>query len=563
MANYTIFLIIFAVWVLLGVATTLARILGKAFRTPLPPSPPQTPDDTQPGAAHVLSYAAPTIKPSIFRLHPGMAPILAAAEGVAILILPIAPVVPLFLVLHVARNHALVAIVVFSLTLLMMAPLFWLGLRRFDSIPAAARWPLHKLRISWWCGIPAILLVLFLLHLKTQHDLAHVRAQMYAQSDGLVIPVPDGVTNAAEIYREAFPRLTDIPDWVARFSSSEAGDPVPPPALSEEQEKLIPLVHQAAGLPVADWGINRRLNINASLLHLAKLRACATLLRIHAAREAQAGRIDSAIQDIKSIRLIARHAGQGQVLIEGLVALGCDAVAMAATEDVLPFITDERSLEQLLIAPNDEHRNLRTRMFRGEEASAVLFLTDVYSSNSTSLSAFRPLGVILADAEISAIRGIFQDAASVADQDSLKAVSDLKALDARRYERRKLGGIVYSIVIPPVQRPIERSIEVETLQQINNLAIAARKFYLRTGRLPAHFEELIAAGLIQQIPIDPFTGNPIFLTQKQDELILYSVGLDRRDDGGEHVRGKDRTFRIGVKPLWEIDRQTAPPQGGI
>jgi hypothetical protein len=75
--------------------------------------------------------------------------------------------------------------------------------------------------------------------------------------------------------------------------------------------------------------------------------------------------------------------------------------------------------------------------------------------------------------------------------------------------------------------------------------------YLRTGHLPATLDELVSAGVIERVPVDPFSGKPIRMKVKEQEVIIYSVGSDGRDDGGDPRR--DVTFRVGIRPLWEID----------
>jgi hypothetical protein len=96
-----------------------------------------------------------------------------------------------------------------------------------------------------------------------------------------------------------------------------------------------------------------------------------------------------------------------------------------------------------------------------------------------------------------------------------------------------------------------KTMEKEFQGQLNNVGIAARKMYLRTGRLPATLDELVSAGLIEQVPVDPFSGKPIRMKVREQEVVVYSVGSDGRDDGGNPRR--DVTFRVAVRPLWEID----------
>lgn len=90
--------------------------------------------------------------------------------------------------------------------------------------------------------------------------------------------------------------------------------------------------------------------------------------------------------------------------------------------------------------------------------------------------------------------------------------------------------------------------------QLSDVGLAVRRICLRSGRLPASLDEVVSAGLLERVPTDPFSGKPIRMMAKADEAVIYSVGQDGRDDGGDCVRGRDITFRVGTKPLWQIDQ---------
>ncbi|HEX2972612.1 MAG TPA: hypothetical protein VHP11_09785 [Tepidisphaeraceae bacterium] len=67
------------------------------------------------------------------------------------------------------------------------------------------------------------------------------------------------------------------------------------------------------------------------------------------------------------------------------------------------------------------------------------------------------------------------------------------------------------------------------------------------GQLPTKLEDLCPAYL-SEIPIDPFDGQPMRLKIDGEQAVVYSVGPDRKDDGG--VKGEapshpgDITFQV-------------------
>ena len=61
---------------------------------------------------------------------------------------------------------------------------------------------------------------------------------------------------------------------------------------------------------------------------------------------------------------------------------------------------------------------------------------------------------------------------------------------------------------------------------------ALEAYRRQTGDWPERLEEL-TPGLLPAIPYDRFDGGPIKYCLKNDQPVLYSIGVDRVDDGGE------------------------------
>lgn len=567
MLNYCIFIVIWAAVAVVNAAASLAIILARAYREA--PAPPSAAIPNTAPADRVLAYAPVRAKQSIFRRFPQLAGVGAIIEFAVIANVSLTPAILAWSFSGVLRQYAIVAMGVGVLALTVACMVVWRGLRQANGVPTAANWPRRKLTIGWIVGVILCGLVLVILDAGTKSRMRRVRDEVSALSESLHVPVPAGTQNAADIYREAFVMYgadgSKVPDWSSRYSRLEDG-PVAPPALSEELKQAVAVLHRAADQPVADWGIDpKTYSIVTPLAHLKDLRASANLLRIDAAREAQEGHVDAAIRDITTIRAIARHTAQGQTLVEGLVAIGVDSVAYAATEDVLPFANDERVLDGLVIQRDETQQHRRKRMFQGEGALSVRMMADIFDgkiANVAPVVAASPLNwfrVFLADTEIRATRAIYSDVAIAASYEPVRAIAEMRRIDAQLPIRARNSGILTSILMPSVGRAGMKAIEVEMLGELSNVGLAARRMYMRTGRLPSTPDELVSSGLLDRVPTDSFSGNPIRLAVKANEVVIYSVGADGRDDGGDHVRDKDITFRVGLKPLWEIDRATTQP----
>ena len=72
-------------------------------------------------------------------------------------------------------------------------------------------------------------------------------------------------------------------------------------------------------------------------------------------------------------------------------------------------------------------------------------------------------------------------------------------------------------------------------------AIGIESYRLANGRLPERLNE-IAPDFLLTIPVDPFTGRPLSYRKLAKGYVVYSVGEDGKDDGGDDKR--DITFTV-------------------
>jgi hypothetical protein len=88
-------------------------------------------------------------------------------------------------------------------------------------------------------------------------------------------------------------------------------------------------------------------------------------------------------------------------------------------------------------------------------------------------------------------------------------------------------------------------------------AVVAVELYRRTHdeHLPARLDDLVP-GYIDSVPIDPFSGQPVRFVTQQLGYVIYSVGPNRRDDGGlvmlEDMKSKARLLKVDPLSLEDI-----------
>jgi hypothetical protein len=106
-----------------------------------------------------------------------------------------------------------------------------------------------------------------------------------------------------------------------------------------------------------------------------------------------------------------------------------------------------------------------------------------------------------------------------------------------RFRGERLGDVIVCAVLPPrMDRLFDMESEYVALLQVVRLASAVRQYQLGEGDLPEKLSALVKAKLIEQVPTDPFSGKPLVYKRTDEGFVLYSVGLNLRDDGGKENR---------------------------
>ena len=80
-------------------------------------------------------------------------------------------------------------------------------------------------------------------------------------------------------------------------------------------------------------------------------------------------------------------------------------------------------------------------------------------------------------------------------------------------------------------RYLEDEVEIDATGWGAVVGAAVERFRLTNNRWPNNLDELTPKYL-KSIPPDPYTGEPLRMARKGPMVILYSVGVNLRDDGG-------------------------------
>jgi hypothetical protein len=86
-------------------------------------------------------------------------------------------------------------------------------------------------------------------------------------------------------------------------------------------------------------------------------------------------------------------------------------------------------------------------------------------------------------------------------------------------------------MIPNMEAAVMKSATFDALVLTARAGLACRIYKLRTGHYPETLDVLVGS-LLSQVPVDPFTGDPLVYRREGNGFIVYSLGSNLRDDGG-------------------------------
>ena len=95
--------------------------------------------------------------------------------------------------------------------------------------------------------------------------------------------------------------------------------------------------------------------------------------------------------------------------------------------------------------------------------------------------------------------------------------------------------LLAEIIIPTYDAIFDRVTDTHALQRVTMTALALRLYRKENGRYPENLQQLVPKYL-PSVPIDPYDGKPLRYRKLQKGFRVWSVGGNRKDDGGVKVR---------------------------
>ena len=422
----------------------------------------------------------------------------------------------------------------------------------------------------------------YTLHRMIESKLDEIRKQGYpatlAELDKWYVRPPQG-ENAGDVFQQAFSLLTadSSRDLVELLSPGELTKMIGAPQNKEETAKAkLPIVgfvkmpprteplpvetvnlaeaylarkqeafvllHKAAAMEQCRYPID--LTKPEELLHLGDLRATARNLELEAIIQAERGERDAAVQTLSdSIRFAHTISGE-PLLISQLVRFACCTMNMNGLERVLNRITmtdDQLRRLSIEIEGGEDPRALRLalvgdRSFHADYSlHTIVMRRDFWAVVHRKPPLVETLWLRFCDVsgvlELSLIH--YLDAVDkyiVAAQTPFPSrLESFKALDIQTRSRNQYGKIVV------------KEARCIALLRTAQAALGMERYRLAHGKLSDSLSDLLPEHLAA-VPIDPFDGQPLRYKRLAKGYVVYSVGEDGKDDGGDEK--KDITFTV-------------------
>jgi hypothetical protein len=117
---------------------------------------------------------------------------------------------------------------------------------------------------------------------------------------------------------------------------------------------------------------------------------------------------------------------------------------------------------------------------------------------------------------------------------------------------RKLSAVLVCLMMPTSNGIIVDAARRNAILGCCVVMLAAERYRLSTGEWPISAGE-IEKKLTIKVPRDPYSGEHYHFKRTDDGLVIYSIGLKLRDDGGNlnNRRPFSRGVDLGFK-LWDV-----------
>lgn len=322
-------------------------------------------------------------------------------------------------------------------------------------------------------------------------------------------------------------------------------------SLVTADREAIALLLEAAEKEDSAFPIDLSQGFEALLPHAAKARQAARLLGYVSLMHAARGDKEKAVNSLIALLKVSRSQQKEPVLISQLVRFACYGLTMQSLHVCLHHADFEdahlQSLEEAFA--NGELQDGIRRAFIGERVMGADIFQRVLTGKIRNLQMlggralpFIPSAIFKHD-----FQKYLDDLTDIVEAFDLPEVQRMARFAQLEKSVAQLGRhrIISALILPASIRAAKQDFIHKARHRMALLLLAIERFRLQQNRLPEKLEELVPER-IQELPKDPFSGQSFLFKKEENGYVLYSVGANQFDDGGDvESEGKaDEGFRL-------------------
>ena len=362
-------------------------------------------------------------------------------------------------------------------------------------------------------------------------------------------------------------KLTDLKQWQRYFRNfaetpegKTNGFPVAPQLQTPAADVLLALsgfdaaieeLRQACQRPYARLPFDYESGFNATgelLPYLANMKRCAQLFQLRILAELDNGQSEQALDDVKLLLHVNDSIRNSPFLISHLVRL---AIASMELQPIWEGLAEHKWSDEQLVALDAELAKLDfladyAFAMRGERAFAIASFESQRHTREiisyrddrivTNKLTFMPSAYFyqneLAFARMCQqwILPLVDMEACVVSPDGLRHADQAVRAEMKHYSPYKVQVL---ITLPVLDAAVKKFAFAQASVDLARVACALERYRLAHGLYPESLDAL-APQFIGKLPHDIINGQPLHYRRTDDgQFILYSVGWNETDDGGE------------------------------
>jgi hypothetical protein len=309
--------------------------------------------------------------------------------------------------------------------------------------------------------------------------------------------------------------------------------------LIERNRKALDLIIEAAGRPCFRYGDWIRPIFTIEQLNAVKMIIATKLLGIDAVLRAEAGQVQAALDELRQGMQFIRRTIDEPFIINNLVALG----NMKSLLNCLGQIIRGREMDPAILSAwikELDPEAWRTKFWRCVETERAFALEtglgvvkgdkDILRAEARGNRLYYWLIRPIQKLQIIWVQDIFKESNKMARMPYYQIKALTKEKQAMRESAPwyfKLSGLL----LVDFQSVFLKEATLEAMMLTTKAGLACKIYKNQTGRYPENLNALVPE-ILEEVPIDPFTGNPLIYRLQDGGVLIYSVGSNEKDDEG-------------------------------